>query len=319
MAPAVAPKISPAFGFWRSWALVVGTIIGSGIFLMPTVLSQYGGLGLISVAAAGLGGVCIALTFSSLAQRVSGSGGPYAFTRAGFGDLAGFLIAWMYWASLWAGGAALATALPGYLGALLPAVTGSRPWSLAIALIAVWTSVGINWLGAKEAGIVGLLTTLMKLVPLLVIATAGLFLIDRATLPPLNPSPSSPFYALAAAFSIAFYSYTGIEAATIPADQVIDAKRTIPRATVVGTLTVVLVYLLVTLVVMGVVPAATLSTSQSPLSIVGARLAGPWGAASVSIGALVSIYACLHYNIFWADRCRWRRPATACSRNLSSV
>jgi basic amino acid/polyamine antiporter, APA family len=120
----VITRARPSLGFWRSWSLVVGSIVGSGVFLMPTVLAPYGGLGVVSILAAGLGGLCIAMVFASLSRRVSGSGGPYAYAHAGFGDFTGFLMAWVYWAGLWSASGAIATAIPGYLGVLFPA---SRP------------------------------------------------------------------------------------------------------------------------------------------------------------------------------------------------
>lgn len=297
MITSIPPKTLPSLGFWRSWSLVVGSVIGSGVFLMPTVLAPYGGLGILSVAAAGLGGLCIAMTFSSLSRRVSGSGGPYAYTRAAFGEFAGFLMAWVYWAALWAAGGAIATAIPGYLSALFPHVAESPARALSVSLLVVWLSVAINWLGIREAGIVGLITTLMKLVPLAVLATAGLFLIDARLLPSFNPGALPPFAAFAAAFTIAFFSYVGIEAATVPAEDVIDAPTTIPRATIAGTLTVIALYLLVIVVAMGIIPADKLATSTSPLATVAAQIAGRWGTIGIALGALVSIYTALHYTV----------------------
>src|SRR5450432_640753 len=145
----VTARASPSLGFWRTWSLVVGSVVGSGVFLMPTVLAPYGGLGVISVVVAGLGGLCIATVLASLSRRVSGSGGPYAYARAGFGDFAGFLIAWVYWAGLWSAGGAIATAIPGYLGVLFPSVAANPSLALSVTLLTVWLSVAINWLGVK--------------------------------------------------------------------------------------------------------------------------------------------------------------------------
>jgi APA family basic amino acid/polyamine antiporter len=291
------PKERASLGFWRSWSLVVGSVVGAAVFLMPTVLAPYGGLGIISVAAAGLGGLCIALTLSNLARHVPGSGGPYTFARAAFGDFAGFLMAWVYWAGLWSGGGGIASAIPGYLGALFPHITASPALSLTVTLVVVWVSITINWLGVKEAGIVGLITTLMKLVPLGVIGVAGLFLIDRHVLPPLNPGGGPPFSAFAAAFTVAFFSYLGLEAATVPAEDTINARATIPRATIIGTLTAMTLYLLVSVTAMGIIPASELAVSASPLAAIGERIAGPLGGVAMAVGALVSIFTALHYTI----------------------
>ena len=290
-------KTSPSLGFWRSWSLVVGSVVGSGVFLMPTVLAPYGGLGILCVAAAGIAGLCIAITFSDLSTRVSGSGGPYAYARAGLGEFAGFLIAWVYWAALWAGGGAIATAIPGYLSALFPRFPMSPALGLLISLLAIWSSVAINWLGIREAAIVGLITTLMKLVPLALVATIGICLIDLRLLPAFNPSGLPPFTALATAFAIAFFSYVGIESATVPAEDVVNAATTVPRATIVGTLTVMILYLLVIIAATGTIPANQLIASTSPLAVIGGHVAGRWGAIGIAVAALVSFYSALHYTV----------------------
>jgi basic amino acid/polyamine antiporter, APA family len=297
MIHSTTPNVPPSLGFWRSWSLLVGSAIGSGVFLMPTVLAPYGGLGVVSVVVAGLGGLCIALTLAGLSRRVNGSGGPYAYARAGLGDFGGFLTAWVYWVSLWVGGSAVANAIPGYLAGLLPHAAASPTLALCVTLLIVWSSVAINGLGVKVASIVGLTTTLLKLIPLVVIATAGLFLMDRHILPRMNPGAGQPFAAFAAAFTLAFWSYTGIEAATVPADDVVDAQETISRATVIGTLTVIGIYLFVTVAAMGIIPAAQLAASGSPLTIVGARIAGRLGSVGVAFAALVSLCTALHYSI----------------------
>jgi basic amino acid/polyamine antiporter, APA family len=264
---------------------------------MPTVLAPYGGLGVVSIVAAGLGGLCIAMVFASLSRRVSGSGGPYAYAHAGFGDFTGFLMAWVYWAGLWSASGAIATAIPGYLGVLFPGIAASPMVSLAVTLLAVWSSVSINWLGIKEAGIVGLITTLGKLVPLTAIGIAGLFLMDRRTFPSFNPGTGPPIAALLASFTIAFFSYLGIESATVPAEDVIDARATIPRATILGTLTAIGLYVLVTVAAMGMIPSGELAASSAPLAIVGERLAGRAGSVVVAVEALLTIYSAMHYAI----------------------
>jgi basic amino acid/polyamine antiporter, APA family len=287
----------PSLGFWRSWSLVVGSVVGSGVFLMPTVLAPYGGMGIVSVVVAGLGGLCIAMVFASLSRRVSGSGGPYAYAHAGFGDFAGFLMAWVYWAALWSASGAIATAIPGYLAVLVPGISASPIVAFAVAVLAVWSSVAINWLGIREAGIVGLIATLGKLAPLIVIGMAGLLLVDRHAFPPLNPGNGPPVAAFMASFTIAFFSYLGIESATVPAEDVVDAQVTIPRATILGTLTVIGLYVLVTVAAMGSIPRAELVVSSAPLAIVGERIAGRAGSMAVAVGALLTIYSAMHYAI----------------------
>jgi amino acid transporter len=228
---------------------------------------------------------------------VSGSGGPYAYAHAGFGDFAGFLVAWVYWAALWSASGAIATAIPGYLAVIIPNISASPMIAFTVAVLAVWSSVAINWLGIREAGIVGLIATLGKLVPLVALGVAGLFLVDRHTFPPLNPSGGPPLVAFVAGFTIAFFSYVGLESATVPAEDVVDAGVTIPRATILGTLTVIGLYVLVTVAAMGSIPRAELASSSAPLAMVGEHIAGRTGSMVVAVGALLTIYSAMHYAI----------------------
>jgi APA family basic amino acid/polyamine antiporter len=290
----VTTEHTRALGFWRSWAIVVGGMIGSAIFMMPAVLAPYGGLGLVSWASAAVGAILVALTFASLARRVTTPGGPYAYAHAAFGDFIGFLIAWGYWISLWAAGATVAIGFTAYFGALVPAVGAGPFGSITVGLIVLWTLVGVNLLGARGVGILGVVTTVLKLLPLAIIGTIGLFYVDRGTLPPMNPTTDGSLHVFASVFALTFWTFLGMEVITIPSEDVIAPERTIPRAVVAGVVTVAAIYLLVGFVALGTVPGAELQASSSPLADVGRRMAGSWGGTAVAAGALVSAFGCLN-------------------------
>jgi len=284
----------PSLGFWRCWSLVVGGTIGSGIFMIPAVLAPYGGLGLLSLAMATFGALAVALTFASLARRVTTTGGFYAYTRTGMGAFAGFLVAWSGWIGLWVSAAAIAITFASYLGVLVP-VIGGNAWLSALAgLSIIWMIVGINIAGVKETSVVSLVTTVLKLLPLLLIAVAGLWFVDAGILPPLNPAGGNALLVFASVFTIAFWNFLGIESATVPAEDTQDPQHTIPKATVVGTLTVGLVYLLVCFVVLGIIPYGELASSSSPLSDVGERMFGTAGSLVVVVGTLISTLGALN-------------------------
>jgi basic amino acid/polyamine antiporter, APA family len=139
-------------------------------------------------------------------------------------------------------------------------------------------------------------------VPLVAVGVAGLFLMDRRTFPAFNPGAGPPTAALLASFTIAFFSYIGIESATVPAEDVVDARSTIPRATIFGTLTVIGLYVLITVTAMGSIPTAELAASSAPLAIVGERIAGRAGSVVVAAGALLTIYSAVHYAIMLAGQ-----------------
>jgi basic amino acid/polyamine antiporter, APA family len=296
-APPARDEARRPLGVWRSWSLVVGGAIGSAVFMMPAVMAPYGGLGLLSLVSATLGAVCVAMTLGAMARRITVSGGMYAYTQAAFGDFAAFLVAWTTWIGMWVSCAAVAIGFVAYLGALVPAI-GSSPLLGALSGVAlIWVLVWINIAGVRESGIFSLLTTLLKLTPLILIIVVGLWFVRADSLPAMHPGEGNPLAVFASVFALSFWNFVGIEAATIPAEDAVDPSRTIPRALLVGTLTVGAVYVLVSFVAMGVVPSGTLASSSSPLVDVGTRVFGGFGAGLVIAGALVSTAGCLNVGI----------------------
>ena len=289
-------------GPWRCWALVVGGTIGSAIFMMPAILVPFGGLGLLSLATAALGALSVALMLGNLSRRVTTTGGPYAFARAGFGDFGGFLVAWFYWIAQWTACAGMTIAFVAYLGGLVPAVGASPSLSIGTGFVLIWCLVAVNVAGVRESGLVGLATTVLKLVPLLVISTVGLLFVRIEHLPALNPGKDGPLYGFATAFALTFWNFVGIEGASVPAEDVVDPATTIPRALISGTLTVAMVNLLVAFAVMGMISPAQLAASESPLAEAGRQIAGHWGGVVVTVGALVSITGALNITILCAGQ-----------------
>ena len=283
-----------SFGFWRSWALVVGIMIGNGIFMLPAVLAPYGSLSLFGWIFAGGGTLFIAFMLGSLARRIPKLGGPYVYTRTALGDLPGFLVAWGYWIANWSASSAAAVAFVGYLAIFVPQVVTEPITGAVAALAIIWLITGINVAGVKTAGIVQLVTTLLKLLPLFLIAGSGLLLGDVTAIPASNPH-NEPFPLLIAGLiMLTMWAYVGVEGVTVPADDVIEPEKTIPRALIAGTLTATGVYVIATYGVMALIPSAELATSTSPFADAASRIFGPWGASLVAIGAIVSITGSLN-------------------------
>ena len=289
--------MSKSLGFWRTWALVVGTMIGSGVFLLPAVLAPYGSYSLIGWIVAATGTLLIALSLGALARRIPKIGGPYAYTRAAFGDLPGFLIAWGYWIAIWSASAAIAVAFSGYMSVFIPALEAVPVAGAVGAITVIWLFTGINVAGVRTAGIVQLATTLLKLLPLFAIAAAGLFMGDVTTIPATNPDDEPLPLLVAGVAMLTMWAYVGMEAATIPAEDVVAPERTIPRALVAGTLTATAVYILATIGVMALVPTTELATSSSPFADAASAVVGDWGAKIIGVGAIVSIVGALNSNI----------------------
>jgi amino acid transporter len=283
-----------SLGLATCTALVIGNMVGSGFFIAPAALAPYGTTAIIGWGVMAFGAVCLGMVFARLARIAPATGGPYAYTRMGFGRFAGFIIAWGYWVSIWASLPAMAAGLVGYLADLIPYLKDAPLLRLAIALGSIWLVTMVNLRGTKEAGIFMSATVYTKLVPFVSIAVFGLFWVDWGTFTTLNPSGKPFLSALAATAPFTMFAFLGIESATVPAGDVHDPERTIPRATILGTLVSATIYILGTTVVMGVIPHDTLVQSSAPFADAARAMWGNWAAVVISLAAIISSLGALN-------------------------
>lgn len=288
------PAPQKSLGLGACTALVIGNMIGSGFFIAPAALAPYGTTAVIGWGVMALGAVCLGLVFARLAHIAPATGGPYAYTRMGFGRFAGFFVAWGYWISIWASLPAMAAALVGYLGEVVPAVRTHATVGLLVGIGSMWLVAVVNLRGVKEAGLFQEVTTYTKLVPFIGISVFGLFWVDWTTFEVLNPTDKPFFSALMATAPLTMFAFLGIESATVPAGDVIDPRRTIPRATVLGTLVTSAVYILGTVVVLGVLPMNELMSSRAPFADAARAMWGEWAALTIAIAAIISSIGALN-------------------------
>src|SRR3954470_24725239 len=260
-----APEARGTLGLPQATALIVGSIIGVGIFNLPYSLAGIGPISLIAMALTTVGALALALMFSSLSRRRPADGGPYAYARVAFGNGVGFMNAWSYWITAWAGNAAIVTGWVFYVEHFINkgSITG---WSIVIALVGLWIPALINLVGSKSMAAVQLWTTVIKFIPLAIMSTAGLFFISTGNFTPWNVSGQSTVGAIGSAMAICLFSYLGVETAAVAAAKVRDPDRNVPRATVLGTLAAAVVYLLSLIAVFGIVPTAELAKDSNSAS-----------------------------------------------------
>jgi APA family basic amino acid/polyamine antiporter len=275
-------------------ALVMGNMIGSGVFLLPASLAPLGGVSLIGWILSAGGSVLLALVFARLARSNPAAGGPYAYTRQAFGDLAGFLIAWGYWISTWCTTAALAVAFVGYLDPVIPALVRAPVPAATIAVAAVWLLTAVNVWGIRTAGQVQLATTVLKILPLFVIGIAGLFLLAPAHFTIEAVGARALAGQVSKAATLTLWAFLGLECATIAAGQIRDSARTVPRATIVGTLVTAAIYIVSTVGVMSLVEASALSRSTAPFADAARVLGGAPAATVIGLGAAISCFGALN-------------------------
>ncbi len=285
-------------GFWRAWGLVVGITIGNGIFMLPAYLAPYGELSIVGWIFAGGGTLFIAILLGKLAKKLPMLGGPYVYTREAFGDLPGFLVAWGYWISLWTAVGAGGVAFSGYLMSIFPTWNEIPYLSPLIAIVSIWIVTGINLSGAKSSGTFQLITTLMKIAPLFLVAIAGLFMGDFAMIRSESIVVGSERGGFSTMILVIMWAFVGIEGVTVPANSVKNPGKTIPRALLIGTSTVALIYLVVTLGVMSIIPNEELAQSTSPIADAARFIFGKWGGILVAVGALISIIGSQNGNVW---------------------
>lgn len=279
-------------------ALVIGNMIGSGVFLLPASLAAYGGISIVAWLFTATGAFLLAYVFARLGRAYPETGGPYAYSRRAFGDFVGFQTAWGYWIAAWVGNAAIAVAFVGYMGHFFDvfsdSTTGAKLAQAGLAAAAIWLLTLVNIRGVRSGGIVQAATTVMKLVPLAAIALLGLFWMDGGNFSPFNASGDSAFGAITAAATLTLWAFIGLESATVPAEDVENPDRNVPRATLVGTVVTALVYVLGTVAVMGVLPMDVLANSTAPFADAATEMWGSWAGDVVAIGAIISAFGCLN-------------------------
>jgi basic amino acid/polyamine antiporter, APA family len=278
-------------GFWMTAALVVGTIIGSGIFMLPVSLAPLGRNALIGWVISGVGILCIAYGLARLSRL--GGDGIQANVEKEYGPTVAFLVAWSFWVSNWVAQAAVAVAAAAALSFVSPALGGEAAIvPMAIGWLVLLTA--INAAGVRAAGSFSIVTVAIKLIPLL--AVVFLFAergVTGGTFEPLAPLPVN-FANIATATALTFFAFTGFETATTPVGKVRDPERTIPRALIGGTAFVVVLYLIAGTAIQMLLPTSAIVASPAPFAD---ALVSRWGNTAATVSALtlaVAAIGCLN-------------------------
>ena len=287
-------------GFWKGWSIAVGCAIGSGIFMMPTMLAPYGLLGFGGWLIAGAGSILVALTMARLVKRIPKTGGPYVYVNEGLGTFSGFIIAWTYWVACVSAIAGISIAFVGYLGFFLPQIANSQIYALLASLLLIWIIVFLNIRSLENSSKFQLISTLLKLLPLIFIVLLGAFNFNVNNLPELNPGNLHPISLIATVTTLVMWSFIGIETATVPADNVINPQETIPKVLIASVITILVLYILVSIAIAALVPTSELLNSSAPFALAASKILGVTGGTIVSLGALISTLGSLNANTLTA-------------------
>lgn len=282
--------------------MVVGSIVGVGIFNLPSSLAPYGPITLVSLGLTTIGALALARLFASLSRRMPADGGPFAYARVAFGNKLGFANAWSYWITAWAGNAAIAVGWVLYVEVFINKGQ-TKIWSILLVLAGLWIPALVNLSGIKNIGSVQVVTTIAKFVGLAFVAVVGLFYIKSANFHPFNVSGRGSISAIGSGAAIALFSYLGLETASVAAKNVRDPDRNIPRSTLLGTLATAIVYVLSLVVVFGVVPDSALQKSTAPFSTAVNHMFGGtfWGYAMAVVVIISGIGALNGWTLVTAE------------------
>lgn len=277
-------------------ALVMGNMIGSGIFLLPVALAPYGwnavGGWIFTIA----GVMAIAAVLARLARARPEADGPYGYVQAAFGDLPAFLISYSYWNANWIGNAAIVTGAVSYLSVLTPGLTAIPGATTAMAVALIWLITLISLRGARSAGGFQVITTAIKLIPLLLVITLAALLTGStrgAALLPFSPADLS-IPAISAAAALSLWALVGFESATLATATIESPSTTVPRATLLGVSLTGLLYLIACSGIVLLMPVAVLTASSAPFADFVGRSWGTGIALFIVLCAAISALGALN-------------------------
>jgi amino acid transporter len=282
---------------WDLVAIAINGIIGAGIFGLPSkVFSLIGSYSLIAFVACAIVVTLFILCFAEVGSRFDETGGPYLYAREAFGPAVAFEIGWLIWLARLTAFAANCNLLVAYFGYFLPSAT-TPFWRALIITVVVALLATINFIGVRQAAIVSNAFTIGKLIPIIIFIAVGLFYLNPHAFA-LGARPTSGAFSQSVLLLI--YAFTGFEMAAIPAGEVRNPKKYLPRALLIAIAIVAVLYILIQIVCVGTLPE--LAQSQRPLADAGTRFMGTVGGALISAGAIVSIMGNLNILLLSGSR-----------------
>lgn len=276
-------------GLMALTSIVIGSQVGSGVFMLPQLLAPYGHLAILGWFVSGIGALSLAMVFVGLVKRHPRTGGPHAFVKAAFGNTAAFFIGWTYWV---VSSLSSATVIAATITYLTPIIGIQSPYSFAGYELLLLILVGlINLRGVASAGSMEMLLGSVKLVTLLVIPLAGLSMFNSSNIsiaPEISEAPS--WLLIGRASALTLWAFLGVEAATAPAGSVKNPKFTIPVAIIGGTCCVIALYLINSISLMGLIDRTDLSNTSTPYVLATQMIfGGNWHLVIACFAALVCI------------------------------
>ncbi|THD79273.1 MAG: amino acid permease [Phenylobacterium sp.] len=282
----------PRIGLMGATALVVGGMIGSGVYLVPATLGAMGSISLLGWVAASCAALALAGVFAFLAAAAPAATGLAAYVEEGLGKFPAAVCAFIYWVECWVGNVALGLAVAGALGFLAPALAAPGP-RLAVTLALIWLTVGACAVGPKLVSRIEGLTLVLGLAPVIFAAAFGWFWFHPAVfLASWNPGHLAAPQAVWRSALVVFWAFLGVECAAATAGVVRDPARNVPRASLLGVLAAAGLYIAACAVLMGILPAPQLAASSAPFADAARAALGVAGGTVIGLCVLLRVTGC---------------------------
>lgn len=281
--------MSRKMGFWSVFALVTGSQIGTGVFMLPSSLAPYGISSLYGWLLSSIGAIALALVFAALCSKFPRTGGPHVYVQNAFGKPAAFFTGWTYWIISWVSTTAVIVSSVGYLSPILG--HPSQAVCLILELVLLLAITLINLKGVKTAGNAEFFLTFLKFIPLIIMPCAAIFMFNMDSFvvdKTVATLPTSQVLSQVALLTL--WGFIGVESATTPAGSVENPEKTIPRAIVLGTSCVAALYIFNSIGVMGLIPGDVLMHSTAPyVDVAQIVFGGHWHLVISAIASIVCI------------------------------
>ena len=277
----------------ESISLVVGNMIGACIFMLPVSLSVYGSISIFGWLISGFMALILANIFKRLSIKYPDESGPFYYTEKSFGEFVGFFVIWGYWISILLVNASLAIAITSYSTIFISDLENTK-FSLPFAITIIFFIGFLNLRGIKKVGKFQFITSILKVLPLLLTIFISFFVFDLSNFTPINISQETNLEAITITTALTFFAFLGIESATIPADKIKNPKKNIPKATIIGTTLTLFIYLFSSIAIFGIMNPSDIAVSNAPYADAIGIVLGDYGKIIIAIFAIISGVGCLN-------------------------
>lgn len=279
--------------FRESITLVIGNMIGAGIFMLPISLSEYGSISIFGWIISGLIAIALAKIFKKLSKKYPGESGPFTYTNIFFGEFIAFVVVWGYWVSILLLNASLAIAVTSYSTVFIPELA-NQYYNISFSIFIIFIISIIGYKGIRGIGNFQFYTTVIKIIPLILTVIIGFLFFNIENFFPLNISTETDFKAITISTTLTFFAFLGIESATVPEDKIKNPIENVSKATSYGVGFTFILYILSTIALIGILSPEQIQDSNAPFADAGGVIFGDYARYIMAFFAIVSALGCLN-------------------------